>query len=192
MSTAARRWLLLFVVLAAIGGGSAVALGATDDDDAPAEAPRPSATASATPTASAAPTPSPAAASSSAGQDPRVTSTEVVETDVSDLPTDERPVAEDGDATVQVSYADWTGSGVEVNAVVLDRVEDGGTCTVTLTRDGETREASAAAFADVTTTICEPLTLAGADLAAGTWRAVVSYDSDRASGTAEAVEVTVP
>lgn len=191
MSTAARRWLLLLVVLAAIGGGSAIALGATGDES-PSSATEPSATAAATPTASATPDSSPAAASSSAGQDPRVTSTEVIETDVSDLPTDERPVAEDGEATVQVSYADWTGSGVEVDAVVLDRVEDGGTCTLTLTRDGDSREASAGAFADVTTTICEPLVLTGADLAPGTWQAVVTYSSDRATGAAAAVEVTVP
>ncbi len=194
MSTAARRWLLLFVVLAAVGGVSAVAVGATFPDTSGSGAA--SSTTSAAPTSappSAESTAGDAAPSSTAGQDPRVTSTETVDTEApADLPTDERPVAEDGEATVQVGYAEWTGGSVEVNAFVVDRVEDGGTCTLTLSRGERSHDVTASAFADASTTICGLLALPGSQLAPGAWDAVVTYNAGGATGVTEVFEVTVP
>jgi len=109
---------------------------------------------------------------------------------VTDAPT----TAGKGRADVAVSYAAWdaTSSSVEVDAYVGALVEDGGTCRLTLTKGPVTRTVSGAASADATTTICDPLSVAGAQLSTGTWRVVVAYRSASSSGTAAPVEVVVP
>lgn len=193
MSTAARRWLLLFVVLAAVGGVSAVAVGATFPDASPSGAA--TSTPSAAPTSAVVAAEGSAAPSSTAGQDPRATSTEVVETaPPDDVATDEPVVAEDGEAAVQIGYADVSpdGSVVEVNAFVSDRVEEGGSCALTLSRGERTHDVTTPAFADASTTMCEPLTVPTADLAPGEWEAVVTYTSADARGSSAAFEVTIP
>jgi hypothetical protein len=174
-----RRWLLAAAVVAAVVAGAFVATRALDTG----------ATAS---SGSAASTTAPGAVTS---VDAARTATVPIETDPpEDVATDAPYTPEPGRADVVVSYAGWdeASSSVEISGFVGGRIEDGGTCTATLTRDGATRTASAPGFADASTTICPPLHVPGADLDSGRWTAVLAYSSGTSEGTATSVEVDVP
>ena len=108
--------------------------------------------------------------------------------------TDPPYTAAKGQADVSITYAGWeaAGSTVEVDGYVGGLVEDGGSCTLTLTRGQATATVSADASADATTTDCGPLTVPGSRLSSGTWKAQVAYRSSWTSGTSGTVEVTVP
>jgi hypothetical protein len=99
-----------------------------------------------------------------------------------------------GEATVRITYSGWNaGSGVvEVGGFVPQLVEAGGSCTLTLTQGAASATASREATPDVSTTACGELTVPGDQLAPGTWSAVLSYESDTASGASDPVEVQVP
>lgn len=99
-----------------------------------------------------------------------------------------------GEATVQITYFGWNpGSGVvEVGGFVPSVVEEGGSCTLTLTQGAANASASREATANVTSTACGELVVPGDQLAPGTWSAVLSYESDGSSGASEPVEVQVP
>jgi hypothetical protein len=111
-----------------------------------------------------------------------------------EVATDEPVPASDGPADVVVSYAGWddASSSVEVSAFLGGVLEDGGTCTLTLTKDGASQTASTAGTADVSTTICGLLSVPDAGLTPGTWSAVVTYDSSATTGSSDPVQVTVP
>ncbi|MQA33271.1 hypothetical protein [Modestobacter roseus] len=110
---------------------------------------------------------------------------------------DDAPVATDAprpSATdVAISYLVWDGAEGEVLASgwVSPVIEDGGTCTLELTRDGETATTTSAAFADATTTSCGQLTVPGAELRAGEWTGVISYRSGTSTGRSPALSVEV-
>lgn len=91
-------------------------------------------------------------------------------------------------------YADWDGGAgvVEASGFVSDVVEAGGTCTLTLTQGAAQVQASSSAEPDATTTNCGRITVPGAQLAAGTWQAVLTYRSPTSHGTAAAMNVSVP
>lgn len=98
-------------------------------------------------------------------------------------------------ASVRVVYADWdaASSGLLVAAVVTDVVEDGGTCTVTATRDGAQASVTGSATADATSTTCGEIALPGSRLdGSGTWSVTVAYRSATAAGTSTATDVAVP
>jgi hypothetical protein len=89
-----------------------------------------------------------------------------------------------------ITYAgSEAGSSVEVNGYVAGVVEAAGTCRLTLTRGGDTVVDENPAEADATTMNCG--LLQAADLAAGTWTAVLTYESATSAGTSSAVEVEV-
>lgn len=94
---------------------------------------------------------------------------------------------------VLVTYAEWNAadSVVEVGAYVA-AVENAGTCTLTLTSAGRTATATMSALPDAATMSCGGLVVPRAQLAAGTWSAVVGYASATSTGTSPAVEVVVP
>ncbi|MGY1824784.1 MULTISPECIES: hypothetical protein [unclassified Blastococcus] len=93
-----------------------------------------------------------------------------------------------------VTFAAWvedTGS-VEVNGYVAGVIESHGSCVLTLSRGSQSLSVENTAAPDATTTTCGLLQVAGADLAAGTWEAVLSYRSDTSTGVSPAVDVEVP
>jgi hypothetical protein len=115
-------------------------------------------------------------------------------TDVATDPPAEAPATGSG-VPVIVTYSGWedTSAAIEVGAYISGVIEDGGTCTLTLHRDGAEVTASAAGMADASSTTCgRGLTVPGAELSPGTWEAVVSYESPTSSGTSDDVEVEVP
>lgn len=132
-------------------------------------------------------TPDPAFPEGSVPQDQLPTADEIA----TDQPAP--PPAAD-DVPVLVTYAGWdpASSSVEVSGIVDVVVESDGTCTATLTSGDRTVTASGPATPDVTTTACGSVFVAGAELAPGTWSAVLTFASATSSGESEPVEVEVP
>jgi hypothetical protein len=102
--------------------------------------------------------------------------------------TDE-PRPGNADLVVVLTYAGFeSASGtVQANGYVAGTIEDGGSCTLTLTKGGQQVRATSTSIADATTTSCGLLETAPG-LAAGTWEAVLSYEGTDSAST----EVTVP
>ena len=98
-----------------------------------------------------------------------------------------------GSTTVVITYADWVPetSEVEVGAYAAV-VEEGGTCTLTLTGAGASATRTNDALTDVSTVSCGGFLIPGSALSTGTWSAVVTYASPSFSGTSSPVEVSVP
>lgn len=187
MSTASRRWLLAAVPLVAVAAGSALLLAPEADGPGSTIADG----TSAVPTSAA----MPAAPTTEAYSDPRAPGTDAVPTEPpKEVATDEPYGAPDGPANVALTFAEWDApsASVQVNAFVGGLVEDGGTCTLTLSRGADTRTAAVPGSADAATTICAPMTVPADQLGSGTWQARVTYSSATAMGASEPVEVSVP
>jgi hypothetical protein len=109
-----------------------------------------------------------------------------------DAPVTVAPSVSGGD--IFITYARWNSqeSWAEVSGYLAGVVEDGGTCTLTLTKGGATAHATTEGISNVTSTSCGRLTVPQNQLSSGTWRAVVTYRSDTSTGTSRAAEVTVP
>ena len=107
--------------------------------------------------------------------------------------TDEPVVVTTAEVPVTVTFYGWNPDtkAVEVGGYVTGVVEDGGTCTLTLTKGATTVTGSTKALPDASTTACGAVAVPGNKVGAGTWRAVLSYSSDGHTGTAEAVDVEV-
>ncbi|MCU1473860.1 hypothetical protein [Amnibacterium sp.] len=93
---------------------------------------------------------------------------------------------------VTLAYWDASSGELDVSAIVSGIVESGGTCTASVTKGGVTRTVSAPAAAVSTYVGCNPLTVRGSALTAGTWTVHVSYSSKAATGVSDpkTVEVT--
>ena len=99
-----------------------------------------------------------------------------------------RPVA------VNSTYAGWDPGAAEVVAggFVSEVVETGGTCTLTLTRDGVTTSGTSDASPDAVTTSCGEVRAGGPELVPGSWDAVLSYESAESAGASAVFSVVVP
>ncbi len=111
-----------------------------------------------------------------------------------DVATDPPVVATGEKVSVTVTYAGWEPSTreVEVGGYVAGISEDGGTCTLTLTKDGRSVTGTKQASADAATTACGAVAVPGGQVSAGTWQAVLTYRSAAHSGTSEPWDVEVP
>jgi hypothetical protein len=98
-----------------------------------------------------------------------------------------------GQVDVLLTYAgfDQATGTVQAAGFVAGVLEDGGTCTLTLTKGGQEVTATSPASADATTTMCGLLETPPG-LAAGTWDAVLTYASAAADGESRSTEVSVP
>jgi hypothetical protein len=99
-----------------------------------------------------------------------------------------------GDVDVVITQGGWgpSGTAVEVSGYVAGVVENGGTCRVTLSRDGETVSAEHEGLADATTTACGAIEVGDEDMTSGWWRAVLSYESPTSTGASAPTDVLVP
>jgi hypothetical protein len=107
--------------------------------------------------------------------------------------TDAPVVVTTDEVPVVVTFYGWNAAAeqVQVGGYVSGVVEEGGTCTLTLTQDGETVAARGSATADAATTACGELDIAGDQLSEGTWQAVLRYESPSHTGAADAVDIEV-
>ncbi len=101
--------------------------------------------------------------------------------------------AEPSRVGVTVTYSQWDPSlgAVVAAGYVGDTVEQGGTCTVELHRDGDVRTAQTQAEAGAATTSCGEVRVDGAELSPGTWTGVLRYASDRSAGVSAEFTVVV-
>lgn len=187
MKSPTRRVLLGAAALLVVGAGAAVAAAAVSPSGR--DSATSAATASADPsTPSAQPTDDLAVRAPSAppAQSLEPRPGEEVATD----PTSSTGVA--GSVDVVVTSAEQEGDEVVVYGFVQGVVTDSGTCTVTVSRPGAADVVvSGTAFADATTTGCDPLSVPVDPSAAGPWSVVLSYSSASASGASQPTAVSV-
>jgi hypothetical protein len=137
-----------------------------------------------------------AAASSAATAPPGVYGTTIDPSrpDPTNVATDAPVTAPTGRAVpVFVTHSGWnaTTEAIEI-AGSVDLLEDGGTCTLTVTQGDKEVTASRPATEDASTTSCGWLTVAGPDVDRGVWTAVLDYRSATSRATSEPVTVEVP
>ncbi|MGY1917286.1 hypothetical protein [Blastococcus sp. SYSU DS0973] len=101
-----------------------------------------------------------------------------------------RPAA----AAAVLSFAMWEEetSSVEAAGYVSPVIEDGGTCTLHLTRGGDEVSITVPGVADASTTVCGGLSVPEEQLAAGTWTLRLAYSSATADVVSAPVDVEVP
>ena len=123
-------------------------------------------------------------ATASIGPDPEAG--EVVATDAPDVVTAT-------EVPVTITWFGWEPDAREVQLAgfVGGVVEDGGVCTLTMTKGASKVRGERDALADASTTSCGEFHLPGGAISAGTWRAVLSYSSAGHTGRSEAVDVEV-
>lgn len=116
----------------------------------------------------------------------------------SDSPGENGATADDEERRVPgdvvVTYWHWSAEGgaVEAAGFVDAWVEDGGTCTLTLTRDGTVLSGEGPALSDANTTSCGTLGVPVPAGNAGDWEAVLAYESSAGRSSSEPFTVTVP
>lgn len=96
--------------------------------------------------------------------------------------------------SVSRSYGGWSqaDAAVVVGGSVSGVIEDGGTCTLTLTRADLVARATTPAVADASSTSCGGLAVPGDELSSGTWRATIDYASAGSAGQSQPFDVVVP
>jgi hypothetical protein len=95
-------------------------------------------------------------------------------------------------AHVFVVDASQYDSTVEVRAFISNAIEDGGTCTVEFSKEGDSFSRSSTAFKDATTTQCGAITLSRSSFSsAGNWQVRVSYRSATLSGESNVTNMEI-
>ncbi len=102
------------------------------------------------------------------------------------------PRPEETSVAISNAYWDPAEAALLASGYVSPVIEGGGSCTLLVSRDGDTVRATAEGIADATTTVCDGLALPGDELRPGTWSVVLRYESGGASGESEPVDVEVP
>lgn len=94
---------------------------------------------------------------------------------------------------VVTTFAGWNPASRAVEVGGYARVvEPVGTCTLALIRGDQVVIRKHTATPDATTVACGGFSLPRSELAAGGWKAVLSYTSSRSTGEAAAVTIEVP
>ena len=115
-----------------------------------------------------------------------------IKAEPSEVATDAPRSTSAGRVDVVLTYVmfDEPSGSVQASGFASGVVENGGTCTLTLTREGTEVTATTTASADAQDTSCGLLE-SPAGLAAGTWEAVLTYSSAEAHGESASREVSV-
>lgn len=184
---------LATVVIAALAALAVVLLTRGDASAEPARAEAPGATSDApapsTP-AESTPSASPSAAPSSTEPSPADSAAPApVTTSSSPAP---KPKATKVVVTVAYHGWSWIDEIAQVGGLVEGVKKKGGTCTVTMTRDGRSVTGTASATTDEKGgVVCEAVTVDSAELNAGMWKAVLSYTGAATTGSSAAVDIEV-
>jgi hypothetical protein len=87
---------------------------------------------------------------------------------------------------------DASSGGVLAGGFVDGVIESGGTCTLTLSRNGAVATGTSQAEPDATTTSCGEVRVDRGSLSSGDWTGVLSYSSRGAAGASQPFSVKVP
>lgn len=96
--------------------------------------------------------------------------------------------------SVGIAYAGFDDQEgvVDIRAFTPDVIESDGTCTATLTLNGQTVTASSKAFIDSTSSQCEPILIPLSEFpVSGQWQLIVDYASAKSKGTSATMTVEV-
>lgn len=97
-----------------------------------------------------------------------------------------------GSANIVIVDAGQYDNTIEIRSFISNVYEDGGTCTVTFTKDSLSVSRANTAFKDATTTQCKPINIGRSEFpAAGDWKLVVSYTSPTISGSSTTKTVSI-
>lgn len=111
----------------------------------------------------------------------------------SPVPEPSASIGTDGGTGTSVVFItlDVVGDRVEASGMLPEVVEEGGSCTLTLTMGSATRTVGGGTATGPESTFCSLLTVPTSELAAGEWTAVLSYSSAAHSGASPASTVNV-
>lgn len=104
------------------------------------------------------------------------------------------PPGQKATTTITITYAGQYAAddSLEVGSYVNNIFEDGGICTLTMTKGSRTVTKEVTGVRDVSKTLCPVFTVAKAELGeTGTWTYVVSYESTTTTAKAPAAEVEI-
>ncbi len=93
--------------------------------------------------------------------------------------------------TPSITYAGQFGSTIEIGAYVGGIFEDGGTCTLTISKDGQTKIAEVAAVKNANSVDCPTMAIPRGSLVDGTWQVTVMYVSANYEGKSEIRNITL-
>lgn len=95
-------------------------------------------------------------------------------------------------ANVTITYLKYTNNAVTAGGIVSNVFEDGGQCTLTLTKNGQTVSSSSTGSTDVNKTTCPQITISKDKLSSGSWSAILSYSMNNTKGASQAQNINVP
>ncbi|MGY1672944.1 hypothetical protein [Geodermatophilus sp. SYSU D00710] len=107
-----------------------------------------------------------------------------------DLPDTGQPAT----VAVTTTYSGWdpSASAVVTGGFVGDLIEEGGTCSLVLSRDGVVLTGESTATPDASSTSCGEVRVTGAQLTPGPWEGVLRYSSPDTAGESAPFSVVVP
>lgn len=200
-------WSIVGGVVVVGGIVTAVAFAASDGGpDAPpsvspttSAAASPSSTPDSTPSASAEPSADPSEADPSepapgSSAEPTPAAPVGPGQQTTEVPAAPAPGTTPVSATPFVTFDQWTAasSTLTVGATVPEVVEQGGVCTLTVSKGATTVSGSFTALPSASSTDCGSMALSSPSFSAGTWTVSVAYASPTAAGTLSDYEVTIP
>lgn len=95
-------------------------------------------------------------------------------------------------ASVTMTYLVYQDNKVSSAGFINNLFEDGGTCTLTLTKGSVNVEGTSTGLQDVNKTTCPTISIDKARLQAGEWTAFLSYSSSGGSGSSPVRTINVP
>lgn len=118
-------------------------------------------------------------------------------TAVNPVPSDPDDIATDTAVAtamaVTITSAAWVpAQGVVVSSVVLGRIEDGGSCTLTASSGDVRASVDGEAISDAASTTCGELVVPADEVDSGTWSVELVYTSPDGSASSATDEVEVP
>ncbi len=94
--------------------------------------------------------------------------------------------------TPVITNAMQSGQQITINAYVSGVFEDGGKCSATISKGSNSITRTTNAFADATTTSCQPIFIDRSVFSeAGDWKVTMHYKSNSAEGSSQAVTLAV-
>ena len=95
-------------------------------------------------------------------------------------------------AEVTMTYLYFEDGKANAAGIVNNVFEDGGTCTLVLTKGSLRVTASSVGITDVNKTTCPPVFISSDKLEAGSWNAVLEYNSSSSKGASSPRTINVP
>jgi hypothetical protein len=88
-------------------------------------------------------------------------------------------------------YVEVRDGQINANGFITTMIEEGGTCTFTLKKDGVTKQTTSTSLPDAQSTVCGLMQISRDEVSSGNWTATLSYNSDKYEGVSEERLVTV-